>query len=155
MKKKILSVIVLVYFLLSVSYAQEAKPTKGKPTNQKNQVKIQNPSEAELPPIVLILGKEKESFQKVFINQAKTDQLVNLTLVIFDKNGTEGLNFVTYGLPKSARFDFQKDQNVKNKATATLSWTPTKTDIGFWTIVVEVTNTKGISSRMSLSYDVK
>ena len=108
-----------------------------------------------LPPNILVVGKERESFQKVLIDEATVGVEKVVTLIIFDRDPSADLSCITYGLPASAKFDFKKDEKNKNRATATLVWKPTKQDkdklSNFHTIVVEVTNGKS-SNKLALSY---
>ena len=106
------------------------------------------------PPNIFIQGKERESFQKVFVEKIKVDQQIDLKFFMFDREPSETLSSKTYSLPSSAKYDFKLDEKMKSKGGATFSWKPSKADVGFHTIIVEVSNSKGDASRLSLSYDV-
>lgn len=106
------------------------------------------------PPIILISGKERESFQKVFIDKAKIGDEINVKLLMFDREPTESIKINSYGLPDSAKLTIKNDEKTKNRAEANLIWKPSKIDKGFHTIVIEVLNSKGSISRISLSYDI-
>ncbi len=154
MYKKILSGLVLLIFVSSqlISYAQE-------PERQELERKYVQPSAnpnqpPSLPPIVLIAGKEKDSFQRVFIEKVKTGDQVNVKLLMFDREPGEKITVNSYGLPGSAKLNVVQDEKTKNRAEATLTWTPSMADTGFRTVVIEAINSKGLASRVSLSYKV-
>ncbi len=117
--------------------------------------KGQSPPPTQIPPGIIIQGKEKESFQKVFVDKVKIGQPIELKLLMFDREPTEVLVSTTYGLPESAKYEFKVDEKQRNRATANLTWTPTGKDKGFHTIIVELSNSKGTKNRMSFSYDVE
>ena len=154
MYKKNVFILILTIFLTSslISFAQ--KPPVG---NQPPHA-IQPPSQAVLlqniPPIILIAGKEKDSFQKVFIDKVKIGAEINVKLIMFVREPSETIKTNTYGLPASAKLDVKKDEKAKNRAEGTLSWKLVKSDKGFHTIIIEVSNSKGSVNRISLSYDV-
>ena len=149
MYKKIVFIITLITFLSSqlISFAQN--PPAGDKTPPAQEALLQN-----LPPIILIAGKERESFQKVFIDKVKIGNEINVKLLMFDREPTEDIKTNTYGLPSSAKLDVKKDPKGKNRAEGNLSWKPGKTDKGFHTIIIEASNSKGAVSRVSLSYDI-
>lgn len=148
MYKKIAFIVMLITFFSSqlISFAQN--PPAG------NQTPPQAATLQNLPPIILIAGKERESFQKVFIDKVKIGNEINVKLLMFDREPTEDIKTNTYGLPSSAKLDVKKDPKGKNRAEGNLSWKPGKTDKGFHTIIIEASNSKGAVSRVSLSYDI-
>ena len=163
MYKKILSGLMLITFLSSqlISLAQD--PGMAPQTPPANQQVLPAPNGANspsiappqnIPPIILIAGKERESFQKVFIDKVKVGDEINVKLLMFDREPTEDIKVNSYGLPASAKLTIKKDDKGKNRAEADLTWKPEKSDKGFHTIVIEVLNSKGATSRVSLSYDV-
>ena len=146
MYKKILFSLMFIIFL-SFQLASFAQSSSG--VMPVNNVPPQN-----IPPIILISGKERESFQKVFIDKVKVGDEINLTLLMFDHELTQEIKINSYGLPDSAKLNVKKNEKEKNRAQANLVWKPEKSDKGFHTIVIEVLNSKGAVSRISLSYDV-
>ena len=155
MYKKVIFSFMLLAFLNSqlISLAQDpSMAPQAPPANQ--QVTPPPAPPQNIPPIILISGKERESFQKVFIDKVKVGDEINIKLLMFDREPTEDIKVNSYGLPNSAKLNVKKDDKGKNRAEADLTWKPEKSDKGFHTIVIEVLNSKGATSRVSLSYDV-
>ena len=150
MYKKILFSLMVIIFLSFqlASLAQSSSGVRPQPLHGSN-----HPSTAT-PPIILISGKERESFHKVFIDKVKIGDEINLSLLMFDHEPAQEIKINSYGLPDSAQLNVKKNEKEKNRAQANSIWKPEKSDKGFHTIVIEVLNSKGAVSRISLSYDV-
>lgn len=107
------------------------------------------------PPIILISGKERESFQKVFIDKVKAGEQISVKLLTFDREPKEEVKVNSYGLPDSAKLDVKNGEGSKNRAEINLTWKTKDSDKGFHTIIIEAVNSKDAASRVSLSYDVQ
>ncbi len=149
-KKFVFSLILITFFSFQhFSYAQT--PTSPPPVPQ-----MTPPAQVpqDIPPIILISGKERESYQKVFIDKVKTGTEINVKILMFDREPKETLKVSSYGVPSSSKLDIKKDEKASNRVEANFSWKPSSTDKGFHTFVLEAVNSKGSISRVSLSYDI-
>lgn len=108
----------------------------------------------DIPPIILISGKERESYQKVFIDKVKIGTEINVKILMFDRDPKESLKINSYGVPSSSKLDIKKDEKASNRIEANFLWKPSKTDKGFHTFILEAINSKGATGRVSLSYDI-
>ena len=142
--------------LITTSQNTIAKNPDKKPLAKKSALKNKKPIKSrDLPPVIMVRGKEKEPAQKVFIRKVQAGSKIEETLAIFDRNKNEkDIKVNSYGLPSTAKLNITKDKQLKNRTLAILTWETNKTNKGFHTIVIEAVNSKGAINRIALSYNI-
>ncbi len=165
MKIKSILILLIIFFSLNANnvFAQEpnAAPQPAAAPAQQDTMPAQAAPEPprQIPPAIVLQGKETEYFNKVFIEKAKVGQPLIVKFLMFDMDPTEELKSKIYNLPKSATYEFKLEETAKNRASSVLTWTPkeeSKADKDeFDVIIVEAKNSKGLVSRIAVAYDVE
>ncbi len=156
MKIKSILILLIIFFSLNANNIFAQEPNAAPPPQNTMPAPAATEPPRQIPPAIVLKGKETEYFNKVFIEKAKVGQPITLEFLMFDMDPSETLSSTAY--PKSSvKYDFKLEETAKNRASSVLTWTPkeeSKADT-FDVIIVEAKNSKGLVSRIAVAYDVE